>query len=132
MKASIAAVWVLQAHPFGRHPGRPAELAEAAQLCRLDVARRQRQLDLPVELVADVEEHRIDQRLAAVAGGQEAHVICKIAGVDADADLVLHAEHGGADQYVDAERAVAGADPAAFALLDGEPRAGELLDLDAD
>src|SRR5215510_1877348 len=108
MKASIAAVWALQPHPFGRHPGGPAEL------------------------IADVEEHRIDERLAAVAGRQEAHVLRQAGGVDADANLVLHAEDGRADHDVAAHRAVAGAEPAALALLDGEPRGGELLDLDAD
>src|SRR5262245_8224476 len=132
MKASIAAVWALQPHPFGRHPGGPAELAESAELHRLDVARWQRQFHFPVELIADVEEHRIDERLAAVAGRQEAHVLRQAGGVDADANLVLHAEYGRADHDVAAHRTVAGAEPAALALLDGEPRAGELLDLDAD
>src|SRR5215470_17971512 len=128
MKAGIAAVWALQPHPFGCHPGGPAELAESAELDRLDLARRQRQFHFPVELIADVEEHRIDERLAAIAGRQEAHVFRQAAGVDADANLVLHAEDGRSDQRVDAEHAVAGPEPAALALLDGEPRAGELLD----
>src|SRR5262245_22388177 len=132
MKASIAAVWALQPHPFGGHPGGPAELAESAEFHRLDVARRQRQFHFPVELIADVEEHRIDERLAAVAGRQEAHVLRQAGGVDADANLVLHAEDGRADHDVAAHRAVGGAEQAAVARLDGQTGAGELLDLDAD
>ena len=41
MKASIAAVWALQPHPFGRHPGGPAELAGRAIVRQLDSCGRE-------------------------------------------------------------------------------------------
>src|SRR5262245_8739068 len=132
VEAAIAAVWSVQPHPFGGHPARPAELAEAADLDGRDLARRQCQFHLPIELVADIEEDRIDQRLATVAGGQEAHVFLQARGVDADADLVLDAVDRRAHHYVAAKAAVVRTQQAAVALLDHEARAGELLDLDAE
>ena len=58
--------------PVRRHPARPAEMAGLAKPNRLHVSDRQRKLDIPFELLAEMEEHRIGQWLAAVAVRQEA------------------------------------------------------------
>jgi len=58
MKPGIATVG-FYARPVRCHPGRPAELAELADPDRLGGARRDRQLGIPIELLANVEEYQI-------------------------------------------------------------------------
>ena len=116
--------------PVGRHPARPAEIAGLAEPHGLDLADRQRQLDIPFELLAEMEEDRVRQRFATVAIGQEAAELLHVARDDADAELVLDAVDAGPEQGVAAERAMAAAEPRAIGRVEHQPHADELLDLD--
>src|SRR5262249_48638106 len=69
------------------------------------------QLDIPVELLAIVEKHEIGERLAQVAGWQEADVLFQIRGEYPDADLVLYAEYGPPQHRLLAEHLLGGGPP---------------------
>src|SRR6266436_2586587 len=78
--------------PIRRHPARPAELAETAEPDRRGIACRDRQLGIPLELLAGIEKHEIGQRLAQVPGRQKANVLGQVLGEYPNPDLVLNAE----------------------------------------
>src|SRR5688500_1731467 len=105
MEPRVAALRLVGVRPVRRHPAGPAETPGAAELRRLRRPCGERQLHIPIELVADEEEYGIREPLALLSGGEEALVFGKILHMDADADLVLHAEDTAADQSVHAESA---------------------------
>src|SRR5262249_20964105 len=109
MEPRIAPVW-RGVGPVWRHPAGPAELTDGAEPPRPDRSGPDRELDVPLELVAVVGEDEIGQRLAQVAGRQEADVLRQARDVDPDADLVLDAEDAAAEQHVLAQRALPPAD----------------------
>src|SRR5216683_378725 len=74
MKPPIATV-CFQRRPVRRHPARPAKLAEPAELDRFGGPRRDRQFGVPIKLLAVVKEYEISERLAQVAGRQEADIL---------------------------------------------------------
>src|SRR5438552_12542234 len=63
MEARIAPVFFLRC-PIRRHPTGPADLPETAELRCHHGAGRNGELGLPFELIADIEEYRVGQRLA--------------------------------------------------------------------
>src|SRR5215216_2829130 len=129
MEASVGSVRLVRFGPGWRHPGRPAELPEASDADRFHFAPRDRQLYFPVELVADIEVHDIGNRFATAAARQELDILGHRLRVDADAELVLHAENTRSDQHVDTERAVLGAHPASIPVVERKVGADELMDL---
>ena len=106
---------------------------DVPSLHRLDLAGRQRQLDIPVELIAEIEEDRIGQRLAAVPSAGSArysrHVLrdrCGCGSCPATLKTLPPT------QRVDAERAVLRPSARAVGRVERQPHADELLDLDLD
>jgi len=87
MKPCIVPVCV-DGRPIRRHPACPAELTEPPEPDGLDRAHGNGQFSIPIELLAIVEEYKIDQRLAQVAGWQEAHVLCESFSEYANPDFI--------------------------------------------
>src|SRR5262249_14188454 len=63
---------------------------------------------------------------------QEALILGEVLDMDADADLVLDAEHRSAEEDVAAEPALRGAEAARLRPVERETAADELVDLDGD
>src|ERR1044071_337972 len=106
MKARIRSIGTIRLSPVRRHPASPAELPELRKPHRLDRTCGDRQFDLPIELVADIEEYQIGQGFAAPAAWQVLHVVRHRLDEDADPELVLHAIDAGPHQDIDDEPAV--------------------------
>src|SRR6188508_2452328 len=131
MKACVAAIRISTC-PVRREPGGPSDLARCAEADGRSLARRERELRLPFELIADVEEDRVGERRTAVAGRQKARVVRKILRVDANADLVLDAVDRPAHDDITSEHAILGAEMTAIIRLNHQPVADELLHFGTD
>src|SRR4051812_29659943 len=70
MKARVAPVGAIRFGPVGRDPAGPAKLPKSREPYRLNRTRRDSELDLPLELVADVKKNDIGDRLAMLSGWQ--------------------------------------------------------------
>src|SRR4051812_3495192 len=132
MKTRIAAIGLVRPGPVRRHPAGPAKLAELRKTRRLDRARRYRKLHFPFELLADVEKHQIGERLAPAATRQIGDVFGHRFHEQAQAELVLDAEHAGANQQIGAETTIFLANTRAFTLLEHKTRSDELINLHLD
>src|SRR5580698_11611352 len=131
MKTRVLTVNFL-AGPVRRHPACPAQLTEAAEPHGLCGSCRYRQFDVVVELLAIVEEHQVGQRLAKIAGRQEANISGKIFRENPNPDLVLDAEDAAAKQRVLAKHVVSLAKQGPLGSVEDQARADELVDFGLD
>src|SRR5690242_12277286 len=90
LKAGVAAIF-FGGGPVRGDPGGPSKPSALPQSDGDDLSCWNRELDLPLQFVADVEENGVCQRLRQVArfGRQELLVLDKILDEDPNPDLVL-------------------------------------------
>src|SRR3954451_4169579 len=131
MQSSVGEI-VLRVAEVRREPTRPSETTALAERNRRREIGRQGDFELPVEIVADIEEHDIDEPFAGAAIRQETFVAAHVFDENPQAELVLHAERRFADEAVLAKPAVARAHEGALGRIEFEPRPDTLFDLDPD
>src|SRR5690242_10930706 len=131
MESGVAPVF-FRCGPVGSHPGRPAELTELTKAHRLDCARGEGELGVPIELGSVVEIDEVRERFAQVSARQKSNVLSECAHVDSNPDLVLNAVDTRAKHDVFAEHRVAPAQNRALRNVEREPRSDKLVNLRFD
>src|SRR5262245_53640995 len=121
VKSRVGPIVPVGARPLRRHPARPAEPGTLPEPDREKLSGGNGELDVPVELLAEIEINRIGQLLRQFADRQEALIVSEALDEDPQPELVLDRIHRAAEEGILPQAALAGAKAGAFALVEGQP-----------